>query len=175
MFKRLEGDSINQFGTPIPGNMISSNQFMFTTTTQNSFQLPGITNAFSGNLKLRPVGTRIPVANGPNKSESRAHIPSASRQGREPEMLSTTTFPNSDKLAKNPALKELNIYEELEIFKGLPPDYSVRFSEEQQDEILNFLNDLYTEMHSDRITIWNNDIYKNVKKDRNKFIQEKRD
>lgn len=30
-------------------------------------------------------------------------------------------------------------------------------------------------MHSDRITVWNNDIYKNVKKDRNKYIQEEKD
>ena len=30
-------------------------------------------------------------------------------------------------------------------------------------------------MHSDRIEIWNKDIYKNVKKDRNKYIQEEMD
>ena len=90
-------------------------------------------------------------------------------------MQMTANFPNSQKASKNPALQDFNIYEELEIFKGIPPNYDVLFSEEEKDEILNFLNDLYTEMHSDRIVTWNNDLYKNVKKDRNKFIQKESD
>lgn len=87
----------------------------------------------------------------------------------------TQVHPNADKLSKNPALQELDIYATLEIFKGVPPDYAIQFTEEQKDEILNFLNDLYTEMHSDRITKWNSDVYKNVKKDRNQFITEEKE
>ena len=84
-------------------------------------------------------------------------------------------YENSQKASKNPALKDFNIYEELEMFKGEWPNYDVLFTDAQKDEILNFLNDLYTEMHSDRILSWNNDLYKNVKKDRNTFITEEMD
>lgn len=36
-----------------------------------------------------------------------------------------------DKLARNPALSNINLYQELEIFKGEPPKYDVKFNEIQ--------------------------------------------
>ena len=79
MFEKLGGDSLMQFGTPIPGNMISSNQFMFThymTKTEVKFQLPGMANSLNRHIKVRPV---VPAVARPTQKQDRSAfiIPSA--------------------------------------------------------------------------------------------------
>ena len=107
---------------------------MFISTTADKFSIPTMANTFNRNIKVRPaIATVRPT--GPKSKNGRAIISQAKRSKNDPEMLSSTAthpnFINSDKLAKNPALQELNIYEELEIFRGIPPDYSVTFTEDQ--------------------------------------------
>ena len=82
----------------------------------------------AGSISKRPTHKVMPNQKAPRDSTIRsAQSNSDNKIGIQ--MSAGSTIPNANKLAKNPALNNLNIFEELEMFKGVPPYYDITFSE----------------------------------------------